>query len=65
MKTIDPDIRVILSSPSLYAEIEGIHYTVSFSEDGIFIGSHNGRPLEIRTESKTNSWLFVKAKEEK
>ena len=65
MRTIDPNIKVILSSPSIYAEIEGIHYTVSFSEDGIFIGSNEGIPLGIKTESKTKSWLFVKAKEEK
>ena len=61
MGRTDPNVTVKLSSPSVYAEIEGVPYTVSFSEDGIFIGSNEGLPLEVKTDSKTKSWLFVKA----
>ena len=61
MGGIDPNITVKLASPAVYAEIGGIHYSVSFSEDGIFIDSNEGLPLEIKSDGKTKSWLFVKA----
>uniref|UniRef100_A0A6H2A097 Uncharacterized protein n=1 Tax=viral metagenome TaxID=1070528 RepID=A0A6H2A097_9ZZZZ len=59
-------VEVMLTTPSLYVSIAGKRCTVSFSdEEGIFIASQNGTPLEITAQSEVKTWLFIKPKEGK
>jgi len=50
--------EVTLYSPSIYVTIEGKRYTVSFSDEGIFISSNDG--VKVTKQSATENWLFVK-----
>lgn len=51
-------VEVRLATPSLYIKIGNKTYTVSMSEDGIFISSTDG--LRVTKQSEAGNWLFVK-----
>ncbi len=51
-------VEVTLHTPSIYVTIEGKRYTVSFSDEGIFIASNDG--VKVTKQSATENWLFVK-----
>ena len=51
-------VEVKLHTPEIKVKIDDKEYTVSFSEDGIFIQSDQG--VKVTQVSQTNNWLFVK-----
>lgn len=51
-------VEVKLHTPEIKVKINGKEYTVSFSEDGIFIQSDEG--VKVTKVSQTSNWLFVK-----
>jgi len=51
-------VEVKLYTPSPSVKIDGKEYSVSFSEDGIFIQSDKG--VKVTKVSQTSNWLFVK-----
>ncbi len=51
-------VEVKLHTPEIQVKIDDKEYTISFSDEGIFIQSDDG--VKVTKVSQTGNWLFVK-----